>query len=49
MLASALAFSLMTVCVKALGGRLPVDTVVLARSVISLAISVWMLRRACAC
>jgi drug/metabolite transporter (DMT)-like permease len=46
MLASALAFSLMTVCVKALGGRLPVDTVVLARSVISLAISLWMLRRA---
>jgi drug/metabolite transporter (DMT)-like permease len=46
MLLSALAISLMAVCVKALGGRLPVDTVVLARSVISLVISVWMLRRA---
>ncbi len=46
MLLSALAFSLMGVCVKALGGRLPVEQVVLARSVVSLLISWWMLRRA---
>jgi drug/metabolite transporter (DMT)-like permease len=46
MVASALAFSLMGVCVKALGGRLPVAEVVLARSVVSLLISWWMLRRA---
>ncbi|WP_259732330.1 MULTISPECIES: DMT family transporter [Synechococcales] len=46
MLLSALAFSLMGVCVKALGGRLPVAQVVLARSVVSLLISWWLLRRA---
>jgi drug/metabolite transporter (DMT)-like permease len=46
MLLSALAFSLMGVCVKALDGRLPVAQVVLARSVVSLLISWWMLRRA---
>ncbi|MCT0219294.1 DMT family transporter [Synechococcus sp. CS-1329] len=46
MVASALAFSLMGVCVKALGGRLPVAEVVLARAVVSLLISWWMLRRA---
>lgn len=45
MLASALAFSLMGVCVKALRGRLPVAEVVLARAVVSLLISWWMLRR----
>ncbi|MCP9799898.1 DMT family transporter [Synechococcus sp. RedBA-s] len=44
MVASALAFSLMGVCVKALGGRLPVAEVVLARAVVSLLISWWMLR-----
>ncbi|CAK6694430.1 DMT family transporter [Synechococcus sp. CBW1107] len=46
MVASALAFSLMGVCVKALGGRLPVAEVVLARAVVSVLISWWMLRRA---
>ncbi len=46
MLASALAFSLMAVGVKALGGRLPLAEVVLARSLVSLLISVVMLRRA---
>jgi len=45
MLASALAFSLMGVCVKAVG-RLPVGEVMLARAVVSLTISVWMLRAA---
>ena len=42
---AALAFSLMTVCVKHLGGRLPVAEVVLIRSVISLAITLAMLSR----
>ncbi len=46
MLASALAFSLMGVCVKAVGSRLPVDVVVLARAVVSLALSAAMLRHA---
>ncbi|WP_255460143.1 DMT family transporter [Cyanobium sp. NS01] len=46
MLASALAFSLMGVCVKALGGRLPVSEVVLARAVVSVLISWWLLGRA---
>ena len=44
MLASALAFSLMGVCVKAVGSRLPVSEVVLARSVVSLVLSLAMLR-----
>jgi drug/metabolite transporter (DMT)-like permease len=42
--ASALAFSLMGVCVKAVGPRLPVSEVVLARSVVSLVLSLAMLR-----
>ena len=42
---SALAFSLMTVCVKHLDGRLPVAEIVLARSLISLVITWFMLRR----
>ena len=42
---AALAFSLMTVCVKHLGSRLPVAEVVLIRSLISLAITLTMLRR----
>jgi drug/metabolite transporter (DMT)-like permease len=46
LLACALAFSLMTVCVKHLGGRLPVAEIVLVRSVISLAITLAMLRQA---
>ena len=46
MLSSALSFSLMGICVKALGQRLPVVEVVLGRAVISLALSLWLLRRA---
>jgi len=46
MLSSALSFSLMGVCVKALGQRLPVVEVVLGRAVISLALSLGLLRRA---
>ncbi len=46
MLSSALSFSLMGVCVKALGGRIPVGEVVLARSAVSLMLSVAMLRQA---
>ena len=46
MLSSALSFSLMGVCVKALGGRIPVGEVVLARSAVSLVLSVAMLRQA---
>ncbi len=46
MLASALAFSLMGVCVKAVGTRLSVDMVVLARAVVSLALSAALLAHA---
>lgn len=46
MLSSALSFSLMGACVKAIGGALPVAEVVLARSVVSLILSVAMLRQA---
>ena len=46
MLSSALSFSLMGVCVKAVGGRLPVAEVVLARSAVSLVLSIVMLRQA---
>jgi drug/metabolite transporter (DMT)-like permease len=46
MLSSPLSFSLMGACVKALGGRIPVAEVVLARSVVSLVLSVAMLRQA---
>jgi len=46
MLSSALSFSLMGVCVKALGGRIPVGEVVMARSAVSLLLSVVMLRQA---
>ena len=46
MISSALSFSLMGVCVKTLGGRIPVTEVVLARSVVSLLLSVVMLRQA---
>ena len=42
----ALAFSLMTVCVKHLGGALPVAEIVFVRSLISIAITLAMLRRA---
>ena len=43
LLGAALAFSLMTVCVKLLGGRLPVAEIVLIRSLISIAITLTML------
>ena len=46
MLSSALSFSLMGVCVKALGQRLPVVEVVMGRAVISLALSLGLLHRA---
>jgi drug/metabolite transporter (DMT)-like permease len=46
MLSSALSFSLMGVCVKAVGTRLPVAEIVLARSAVSLVLSVVMLRQA---
>ena len=36
---SSLAFSLMTVCVKQLGGRIPVSEIVLVRSVVSIALT----------
>lgn len=46
LLGAALSFSLMAVCVKALGRRIPVAEVVLARSLVSLALSAWMVRAA---
>jgi drug/metabolite transporter (DMT)-like permease len=46
MLASALAFSLMGVCVKQVGGRIPAAEVVLARALLNVAISWWLLQRA---
>lgn len=45
LLLSVLSFSLMGVCVKSLGGRLPLSEVVLARSLISLAVSQALLLR----
>ncbi|KGG12633.1 MULTISPECIES: DMT family transporter [Prochlorococcus] len=42
---SALAFSLMTVCVKKIGGRLPVAELIFIRSVISLAITRFLLKK----
>jgi len=36
---SSLAFSLMTVCVKQLGGRIPVSEIVLARSIVGIALT----------
>jgi drug/metabolite transporter (DMT)-like permease len=46
MLSSALSFSLMSVCVKAVGSRIPEVEVVLVRSVVSLVLSLAMLRQA---
>ena len=46
MLSSGLSFSLMGVCVKAVGASIPVAEVVLARSLVSLVLSVAMLRQA---
>lgn len=46
MVISALSFSLMGICVKQVGGRIPAAEVVLARSLVNLALSWWQLRRA---
>lgn len=46
LLAAALSFSLMAVCVKTVGGRIPVAEVVLARSLVSLALCAALLRGA---
>jgi drug/metabolite transporter (DMT)-like permease len=46
MLVSALSFSLMGICVKQVGGRIPAAEVVLARALVSLTLSWWLLRRA---
>jgi drug/metabolite transporter (DMT)-like permease len=46
LLLAAFSFSLMTVCVKGAGARLPVAEVVLARALVSVILSWWMLRRA---
>jgi drug/metabolite transporter (DMT)-like permease len=46
MVASALAFSLMGLCVKQVGGRIPPAEVVLARAIVSVALSWWLLQRA---
>ena len=46
MVASALSFSLMSLCVKKVGHHIPAAEVVLARSVLSVAMSWWLLKRA---
>lgn len=46
MLASALAFSLMGVCVKQVGARIPAAEVVLVRALVCVALSWWLLRQA---
>nr|WP_315856760.1 DMT family transporter [Cyanobium sp. To12R1] len=46
MVASALSFSLMGVCVKQVGGRIPAAEVVFARAIVSVALSWWLLHRA---
>jgi drug/metabolite transporter (DMT)-like permease len=46
LLAGAFSFSLMTVCVKQLHGRLPVAEVVLGRALVSVVLSGWLVRRA---
>jgi drug/metabolite transporter (DMT)-like permease len=46
MVASALCFSLMVVCVRAVGPRIPLAEVVLVRALISVALSAWLLWRA---
>jgi hypothetical protein len=46
LLGAALSFSLMGVCVKAIGSRIPVVEMVLARSLVSLVLSGWLLWRA---
>lgn len=46
LLVGALSFSLMGVAVKAVGARLPVAEVVLARALVSVILSAWLVRRA---
>ena len=46
MVASAMSFSLMGVCVKQVGGRIPAAEVVFARAIVSVALSWWLLHRA---
>lgn len=46
MVVSALSFSLMGLCVKEVGARIPAAEVVLARSVLSIGLSWWLLQRA---
>lgn len=46
MVASAIFFSLMGVCVKLVGSRIPAVEVVLARAVVSVLLSWWLLQRA---
>ena len=46
MVVSVLSFSLMGVCVKQVGGRIPVAEVVFARAIVSVALSWWLLHRA---
>ncbi|MEB3256242.1 MAG: DMT family transporter [Synechococcaceae cyanobacterium] len=46
MLGSALCFSLMVVCVRAVGPRIPLAEVVLVRALVSVALSAWLLWRA---
>jgi drug/metabolite transporter (DMT)-like permease len=45
-LLSSVSFALMGLCIKQVGGRLPVAEVVLARAIVSLVLSVWMLHQA---
>ena len=45
MVASAFSFSLMSLCVKQLGGRIPVAEVVFIRALISLVLSWWVIQR----
>jgi drug/metabolite transporter (DMT)-like permease len=46
MLSSAFWFSLMVVCVRGVGPRIPLAEVVLVRAVVSLALTAWLLKRA---
>jgi drug/metabolite transporter (DMT)-like permease len=46
MLSSALSFSLMVVCVRQVGSRIPLAEVVLVRALVSLVLSGWLLHRA---
>ncbi|MCX4246420.1 DMT family transporter [Paraliomyxa miuraensis] len=46
LLGAAFFFSLMTVCVKLAGSRLPAEEIILARSVLGLVLSIWVVRRA---